>query len=81
MVAGSHGPGAGELTPRDPSLEDVAELCRALNVVRLVDGIQIPLAGPELLWRMKRGSHREQDLADVRFLKHWFEAARRTPPA
>ena len=41
-------------------------------VVRRVDGVPIPFASPRLLWRMKAGTHREKDAADLVFLRHWF---------
>ncbi|MDX2055068.1 MAG: nucleotidyltransferase [Polyangiaceae bacterium] len=36
---------------------------------RQVSGVQIPFASPALLLRMKRGSVRAKDLADVQFLE------------
>lgn len=49
-------------------------------VVREVGGVSIPFASPELLWRMKRHTHREKDIPDLLFLRKWFEAEGRTPP-
>ena len=50
-------------------------------VVRDVDGVQIPFASPQLLWRMKAGTHREKDAADLVFLRQWFAARGEDPPA
>jgi hypothetical protein len=49
-------------------------------VVHEVDGVAIPFASPELLWRMKSRTHREKDRGDLQFLRMWFEAEGRTPP-
>ena len=40
--------------------------------VREVAGVPIPFASPQLLWRMKRDSHRDKDAPDVRFLRELF---------
>jgi hypothetical protein len=42
-------------------------------VRRLVGGVEIPFASPALLLRMKRGSVRAKDLADVQFLERLTE--------
>lgn len=42
-------------------------------VVREVHGVQIPLASPRLLWRTKATTHRGRDIADLVFLRYWFE--------
>lgn len=49
-------------------------------VVREVGGVSIPFASPELLWRMKRHTHREKDIPDLLFLRKWFEAEGKAPP-
>ncbi len=49
-------------------------------VVREVQGVPIPFASPELLWRMKRHTHREKDRPDLFFLRQLFEAQGITPP-
>jgi hypothetical protein len=49
-------------------------------VVRDVQGVRIPFASPELLWRMKRNTHREKDALDLLFLRQLFEADGITPP-
>lgn len=49
-------------------------------VVRVADGVAIPFASPELLWRMKSRTHREKDRGDLQFLRMWFEARGITPP-
>ena len=41
---------------------------------REINGVVIPFASPEILWRMKRRTHREKDAPDLQFLRHWFEA-------
>jgi hypothetical protein len=49
-------------------------------VIRELDGVSIPFASPELLWRMKGRTHREKDRGDLQFLRMWFEAQGKTPP-
>jgi len=58
---------------------DYAEASKSV-VIREVAGVPIPFASPELLWRMKRHTHREKDAPDLLFLRKWFEAQGRTPP-
>lgn len=58
---------------------DYAEAARSVNV-RELDGVAIPFASPELLWRMKRRANREKDRGDLQFLRMWFEARGLTPP-
>lgn len=58
---------------------DYAEASKSV-IVREVDGVPIPFASPELLWRMKRHTHREKDIPDLLFLRKWFEAHGLTPP-
>lgn len=58
---------------------DYAEASKSI-VVRELDGIPIPFASPELLWRMKRRANREKDHGDIQFLRHWFAAHGRIPP-
>lgn len=41
-------------------------------VIREVEGVPIPFASPRLLWRMKRNTHREKDLADLVFLRQQY---------
>ena len=45
-----------------------------------INGVRIPFASPDLLWQMKRNTHREKDIPDLVFLRRWFEAQGRTPP-
>jgi hypothetical protein len=45
-----------------------------------VGGVSIPFASPELLWRMKRHTHRIKDGPDLLFLREWFKARGQTPP-
>ena len=45
-----------------------------------VDGVPIPFASPRLLWRMKAGTHREKDAADLVFLRYWFAERGEQPP-
>jgi hypothetical protein len=49
-------------------------------VTREVQGVSIPFASPQLLWRMKRHTHREKDRPDLLFLRQLFEAEGITPP-
>lgn len=58
---------------------DYAEASQSM-VIHEVDGVAIPFASPELLWRMKSRTHREKDRGDLQFLRMWFEAEGRTPP-
>lgn len=44
-------------------------------VLRKVGGVEIPFASPELLWRMKRTTHREKDGLDLLFLRQLIEGA------
>jgi len=50
------------------------------TVVRNIQGIDIPFASPRLLWRMKRVTHREKDIADLAFLRLWFSENNELPP-
>jgi len=58
---------------------DYAEASKSI-VIHEVGGVPIPFASPDLLWRMKRHTHREKDIPDLVFLRKWFEAQGRTPP-
>lgn len=44
-----------------------------------IDGVEIPFASAELLWRMKKPTHREKDIPDLLFLREWFRARGRQP--
>lgn len=48
--------------------------------VENLDGVEIPFASHEDLWRMKRNTHREKDRGDLYFLKEWFSARGLEPP-
>ena len=48
--------------------------------VRELDGVQIPFANPDLLWRMKSRSRRPKDQGDLFFLRELFAAEGRQPP-
>jgi hypothetical protein len=48
--------------------------------VRELDGVKIPFANPDLLWRMKRRSMRPKDQGDLYFLRELFVAEGRQPP-
>lgn len=50
------------------------------TVMREVDGVSIPFASPQLLWRMKAVTHREKDAVDLVFLRHWFAERGEEPP-
>jgi hypothetical protein len=58
---------------------DYAEASKSV-VIREIDGVAIPFASPELLWRMKCRANREKDRGDIQFLRMWFAAQGRTPP-
>ncbi len=49
-------------------------------VVREIQGVAIPFASPNLLWRMKADTHREKDAADLVFLRYWFAEHGLEPP-
>lgn len=49
--------------------------------VRELDGVQIPFANPDLLWRMKSRSTRPKDQGNIHFLRELFAAEGRQPPA
>jgi hypothetical protein len=51
------------------------EEAKAGVVMREVGGVLIPFASPELLWRMKRTTHREKDGLDLLFLRQLIEGA------
>lgn len=42
-------------------------------VIREVNGVRIPFASPQTLWRMKQ-THREKDIPDRLFLRQMLEA-------
>jgi len=48
--------------------------------VRELDGVEIPFANPDLLWRMKIRSMRPKDQGDLYFLRELFAAEGRQPP-
>ena len=48
--------------------------------VRELDGVKIPFANPDLLWRMKLRSMRPKDQGDLFFLRELFAAEGRKPP-
>ena len=48
--------------------------------VRELDGVKIPFANPDLLWRMKSRSLRPKDQGDLYFLRELFAAEGRQPP-
>jgi len=50
-------------------------------VVREIDGVAIPFASPELLYRMKKRAGREKDRGDIYFLEMLFAAQGKQPPA
>lgn len=50
------------------------ESAEAGIVIREVAGVAVPFASPELLWRMKRTTHREKDRLDLVFLRQVIEA-------
>ncbi|MDI1311698.1 hypothetical protein [Prosthecobacter sp.] len=50
---------------------DYAEASKEV-VIREVQGVPIPFASPRLLWRMKKNTHREKDVADLIFLRQQY---------
>ncbi|MCH8513633.1 MAG: nucleotidyltransferase [Kiritimatiellae bacterium] len=56
--------------------QDLAKNCRYENL----NGVEIPFASHEDLWRMKRNTHRDKDQGDLYFLREWFAARGRQPP-
>ena len=48
--------------------------------VRELDGVKIPFANADLLWRMKSRSGRPKDQGDLFFLRELFAAEGRKPP-
>ncbi|MDQ2659306.1 MAG: hypothetical protein M3Y03_02680 [Verrucomicrobiota bacterium] len=49
-------------------------------VFREVQGVRIPFASPQLLWRTKTRTHREKDAGDLVFLREYFAAHGEEPP-
>ena len=49
-------------------------------VVHEIDGVPIPFASPELLYRMKIRAGREKDRGDLYFLKQLFAVQGKLPP-
>jgi hypothetical protein len=45
-----------------------------------LDGVEIPFASHEDLWRMKCSTYREKDRGDLQFLREWFAARGKQPP-
>ncbi len=64
---------------RSASGTDYAEVVKDM-VIREVQGVPIPFASPQLLWRMKAHTHREKDAGDLVFLLEYFAAHGETPP-
>jgi hypothetical protein len=48
-------------------------------VIREIQGVPIPFASPRLLWRMKRKTYREKDLADLIFLRQQYPEVTNQP--
>ena len=40
-----------------------------------IEGVRIPFASPELLWKTKHTTHREKDAGDLAFLRRLIEAS------
>lgn len=49
-------------------------------IVHEIDGVPIPFASPELLYRMKKRTGREKDRGDIYFLEQLFAAQGKSPP-
>jgi hypothetical protein len=45
-----------------------------------LEGVSIPFASPQLLWRMKFVTHRAKDAEDLLFLRQWFAERGESPP-
>jgi hypothetical protein len=58
---------------------DYAEASQSV-VIHEIDGVPIPFASPELLWRMKCRAAREKDRGDIEFLRQYFIAKGIEPP-
>ena len=58
---------------------DYAQASSMLRI-RNLDGVEIPFAAAELLWRMKKPTRREKDAADLLFLSEWFRSRGLSPP-
>lgn len=58
---------------------DYAEAAKHV-VVRELEGVKIPFASPQLLWRLKAVTHREKDFGDLVFLRQWFAERGEEPP-
>jgi len=50
-------------------------------LIREIDGVPVPFASSELLWRMKSTTHRAKDAADLGFLGEYFKARGEEPPS
>ena len=48
--------------------------------IREVEGVAIPFASAQLLWRTKKPTRREKDIPDLIFLREWFRARGIQPP-
>lgn len=69
-----------------PTQDDLIKVCgldyqAALPMVnwKEVDGVSIPFASPQLLWKTKQ-THREKDALDRSFLRTWFADHGMEPP-
>jgi hypothetical protein len=51
------------------------------TIIRDVGGVPIPFASPQLLWRMKKPTHRAKDEGDLFFLAEWFQQRGENPPS
>ncbi|MGF1656693.1 MAG: nucleotidyltransferase [Verrucomicrobiales bacterium] len=49
-------------------------------VIHEIDGVKIPFASPELLYRMKVRAGREKDRGDIYFLEQLFKSQGKLPP-
>lgn len=58
---------------------DYAEAVQSV-IIREINGVRIPFASPELLWRTKCSTHRDKDRLDLHFLAGLFEQAGKRPP-
>lgn len=58
---------------------DYAEASKSV-VIHEIQGVPIPFASPELLYRMKKRAGREKDRGDIYFLEQLFAAQGKLPP-
>jgi hypothetical protein len=58
---------------------DYEEAAKSMTIHE-IEGVKIPFASPDLLYRMKKRSGREKDRGDLYFLEQLFAAEGKQPP-